>query len=136
MEREDAHMDNEREQLLQDDYEPEGQPSGLSTPDEMLEGVQKIEAINMTWTTKSLMVAYVRFVWLAVPCLLVTPADLAQSIFLMAFCTSLEGQTVMSLSAYATSAFSKHSLISTVLVIQNVVNGESLLPHFRLMSCR
>lgn len=32
----------------------------------------------------------------------------------------------MSLSAYATSAFSKHSLISTVLVIQNVVNGKSL----------
>ena len=29
----------------------------------------------------------------------------------------------MSLSAYATSAFSKHSLISTVLVVQNVVNG-------------
>ena len=32
----------------------------------------------------------------------------------------------MSLSAYATSAFSKHSLISTVLVVQNVVNGEYL----------
>lgn len=45
----------------------------------------------------------------------------------MAFCTSLEGQTVMSLSAYATSAFSKHSLISTVLVVQNVVNGKGRL---------
>ena len=44
----------------------------------------------------------------------------------MAFCTSLEGQTVMSLSAYATSAFSKHSLISTVLVVQNVVNGKAV----------
>jgi len=42
----------------------------------------------------------------------------------MAFCTSLEGQTVSSLAVYATSAFSKHSLISTVLVVQNVVNGE------------
>jgi hypothetical protein len=73
MEREDAHMDMEREQLLQEDYEVEDQPSGLSTPDEMQEGVQKIEAINLTWTTKSLMVAYVRFVWLAVPCPLLTP---------------------------------------------------------------
>lgn len=45
----------------------------------------------------------------------------------MAFCTSLESQTIMSLSAYATSAFSKHSLISTVLVVQNVVNGGYLL---------
>lgn len=66
--------------------------------------------------------------------LLVNPADLARSIFLMAFCTSLEGQTVMSLSAYATSSFSKHSLISTVLVVQNVVNGESLIPRFKAMS--
>lgn len=33
----------------------------------------------------------------------------------------------MSLSAYATSAFSKHSLISTVLVVQNVVNGKNHL---------
>ncbi|KAI2768350.1 hypothetical protein DTO012A8_6451 [Penicillium roqueforti] len=99
-----ARMEDERDQLLQDEYQVEGQPSGLSTPDEVQEGVQKIEAINLTWTTKSLMVAYV-------------------SIFLMAFCTSLEGQTVMSLSAYATSSFSKHSLISTVLVIQNVVNA-------------
>lgn len=44
-------------------------------------------------------------------------------IFLMAFCTSLEGQTVLSLSVYATSSFSKHSLISTVMVVQNVING-------------
>lgn len=46
----------------------------------------------------------------------------------MSFCTSLEGQTVMSLGAYATSAFSKHSLISTVLVVQNVVNGKCYNP--------
>lgn len=70
--------DVEREQLLRDDCEEEGQPSGISTPDEMQEGVQKIEAINLTWTHKSLIVAYVRFVWLAVPCCyLDPPADLA-----------------------------------------------------------
>ncbi|KAJ5123539.1 hypothetical protein N7448_009636 [Penicillium atrosanguineum] len=100
----DNNMDAERDQLLADGYDTQGEESDLSTPDETQEGVRKIEAINMTWTSKSLLVAYV-------------------SIFLMAFCTSLEGQTVMSLSAYATSAFSKHSLISTVLVVQNVVNA-------------
>ncbi|KAJ5195254.1 uncharacterized protein N7498_008692 [Penicillium cinerascens] len=98
------NMDAERDQLLAEDYDTHGEPSGVSTPDETQEGVLKIEAINMTWTARSLIVAYV-------------------GIFLMAFCTSLEGQTVMSLSAYATSAFSKHSLISTVLVVQNVVNA-------------
>lgn len=48
----------------------------------------------------------------------------------MAFCTSLEGQTVSSLGAYATSSFGQHSLISTVFVVQNVVNGNyHRLPH-------
>lgn len=68
IEHENPEMDTERDQLLQDDFEVEGQSSGLSTPDEMQEGVRKIEAINLTWTTKSLMVAYIRSVWLAFPC--------------------------------------------------------------------
>lgn len=102
----DHDHDYERDRLLQDEYQyqTEGEDSEISSLDEAQEGVRKIEAINMTWTTRSLIIAYV-------------------SIFLMAFCTSLESQTVMSLSAYATSAFSKHSLISTVLVVQNVVNA-------------
>ncbi|KAK1148336.1 hypothetical protein N8T08_010146 [Aspergillus melleus] len=99
------HGEEEGERLLQAGYESEGNGSTItSSEDSVQEGVRKIEAINLTWTTKSLVVAYI-------------------SIFLMAFCTSLEGQTTMSLSAYATSAFSKHSLISTVLVVQNVVNA-------------
>lgn len=65
------------------------------------------------------------------PCwFVIVVADVQSSIFLMAFCTSLESQTIMSLSAYATSAFSKHSLISTVLVVQNVVNGRHCFRDF------
>lgn len=41
----------------------------------------------------------------------------------MAFATSLEGQTTGNLTAYATSSFSAHSLLSTVLVVQSVVNA-------------
>lgn len=50
----------------------------------------------------------------------------------MAFCTSLEGQTVYSLVPYATSAFGVHSLLSAVLVVQLIVNGRrtfSFSPH-------
>ena len=46
------------------------------------------------------------------------------SIFLLAFFTSLEGQTTVNLTVYATSAFSLHSLVATVFVVQGVVNGE------------
>lgn len=41
----------------------------------------------------------------------------------MAYSTSQEQQTTVNLTPYATSAFSAHSLVSTVLVIQGVVNG-------------
>ncbi|KAA8563982.1 hypothetical protein EYC84_011982 [Monilinia fructicola] len=67
-------------------------------------GVQNIEAVSMTWTTWSLVIAYI-------------------GIFLIAFTTSLEGQVVASLGVFATSSFNNHSLISTVLVVQNVVNA-------------
>ena len=44
-------------------------------------------------------------------------------IYLLAFVTSLEGQTTANLTVYATSAFKVHSLVATVLVVQGVVNG-------------
>ena len=53
----------------------------------------------------------------------------------MAFCTSLEGQTVISLSVYATSAFSTHSLISTVYVVQGVVYGMTNTGHGYILCC-
>ncbi|KAK3313517.1 siderophore iron transporter mirC [Apodospora peruviana] len=46
-----------------------------------------------------------------------------KSIFLMAFTTSLEGQVTYSLAAFAVSSFNNHSLLSTVYVVQNVVNA-------------
>ncbi|KAJ9299746.1 hypothetical protein DTO271G3_2630 [Paecilomyces variotii] len=108
---EEQIMDREDQRLLYDafaDGEQEDRhydtDDDLTSESEVQEGVRKIEAISRTWTQRALVVAYL-------------------SIFLMAFCTSLEGQTVSSLSAYATSSFSKHSLISTVLVVQNVVNA-------------
>ena len=41
----------------------------------------------------------------------------------MAFVTSLDGQTVLSLSVFATSSFSKHSLITVVYTVQGIVLG-------------
>lgn len=46
-----------------------------------------------------------------------------RSIFLMAFTTSLQSQVVATVSVFATSSFGEHSFISTVAVVQQVVNG-------------
>ena len=45
------------------------------------------------------------------------------SILLMAFTMSLESQVTYALTAFAVSSFNNHSLLSTVYVVQNVVNG-------------
>lgn len=124
------HADDEveRQRLLRAELAADSPESETSTINGgVQEGVRKIEAISKTWTTRGLVIAYIGSVhhfgsYTCVPLL-----TYAGRIFLMAFCTSLEGQTVMSLSAYATSAFSRHSLISTVLVVQNVVNGKRLV---------
>jgi len=46
-------------------------------------------------------------------------------LYLMTFATSLEGQTSVNIAPIVTSSFGAHSLISTVYVVQAVVNGRS-----------
>ncbi|KAL9033544.1 MAG: hypothetical protein Q9180_005891, partial [Flavoplaca navasiana] len=77
--------------------------SSLSSYDTQ-HGVKNIEAVSQTWTKWALVAAYA-------------------GVFLLAFFTSLESQTTINLTVYATSAFSLHSLVSTVLVVQGVVNA-------------
>ena len=58
------------------------------------------------------------------------PLTRPDSIFLMAFTVSLEGQVTYSLAAFAVSSFNNHSLLSTVYVVQGVVNGmPRVFPH-------
>lgn len=47
------------------------------------------------------------------------------SIFLLAFATSLEGQTTINLQALATSSFETHSLMATISVVQGVIYCKS-----------
>jgi len=42
-------------------------------------------------------------------------------LYLMAYVTSLEQQVTLNFTAFATSAFSAHSLVATVAVVQGVV---------------
>ncbi|KAF3046950.1 hypothetical protein E8E12_009159 [Didymella heteroderae] len=67
-------------------------------------GVKRIEAVSKAWTTVSLIVAYI-------------------GLMLLANITSFEIQVTSNLTFYATSAFSSHSLLSTVAVIQGVVSA-------------
>ncbi|KAL2271434.1 hypothetical protein VTJ83DRAFT_805 [Remersonia thermophila] len=68
------------------------------------DGVRQIEALARTWSKRALVVAYL-------------------GVFLMAFTVSLESQVTYSLAAFAVSSFNNHSLLSTVYVVQGVVNA-------------
>ncbi|KAK4123363.1 MFS general substrate transporter [Parathielavia appendiculata] len=74
------------------------------TSSDVQDGVRRIEAVARTWSKWALVIAYM-------------------SIFLMAFTVSLEGQVTYSLAAFAVSSFNNHSLLSTVYVVQGVVNA-------------
>ncbi|KAI9702587.1 MAG: hypothetical protein M1836_001067 [Candelina mexicana] len=102
-----AHVEQIPPAIANDDkahpFVEEDERSSISSY-EAQAGVKDIEAISSTWSKWALIIAYV-------------------GIFLMAFSTSLETQTVATLSVYATSSFLQHSLVSTVLVVQGVVNA-------------
>ncbi|KAK4239623.1 major facilitator superfamily-domain-containing protein [Achaetomium macrosporum] len=78
--------------------------SASDTASDVQDGVRQIEAVSRTWSKWGLVIAYM-------------------SIFLMAFTISLEGQVTYSLAAFAVSSFNNHSLLSTVYVVQGVVNA-------------
>jgi hypothetical protein len=83
-------------------------------------GVKTVEAISTTWTKWGLIVAYISYVALfMIYCLAYYPSR----ILTVANATSLEQQTTVILTPFATSSFLAHSLVATVLVVQECVNG-------------
>ncbi|KAK5153874.1 hypothetical protein LTS14_007094 [Recurvomyces mirabilis] len=84
------------------DLEAAARPETPASIESAQVGVKRAEAIASTWSKTALYVAYL-------------------GIALTAWATSLESQTTVNLAVYATSAFSAHSLVSTVMVVQGVV---------------
>ncbi|OJD35025.1 siderophore iron transporter mirc [Diplodia corticola] len=87
-----------------DDY-----PDNPGSPDASLDptaqaGMQRIDAVSAAWSKWSLLCAYA-------------------GLGLLACATSLEQQTVNLLMPFATSSFGAHSLLSTVSVVQAIVNS-------------
>lgn len=60
------------------------------------------EAPQASWSKRTLLIAYL-------------------GLYLLAYVTSLEAQVTLNLAVFATSAFSAHSLVSTVFVVQAVI---------------
>lgn len=85
-----------------DDHASEHSESDSNSHESAQAGVKRLEAIASTWSKAGLYIAYL-------------------GIGLTAWATSLESQTTINLAVYATSSFSAHSLVSTVLVVQGVV---------------
>ncbi|VUC33960.1 unnamed protein product [Clonostachys rosea] len=79
-------------------------PDNATGDGSLQDGIKAIEAISQAWTRTALVIAYF-------------------SIFLMAFVTSLEGQVINSLVVFVTSSFENHSMVSTINVVQGVINA-------------
>ncbi|KAM5473414.1 hypothetical protein MauCBS54593_002209 [Microsporum audouinii] len=80
-----------------------------SSSDSIQFGVKQAEAVAAAWSRKSLIIAYV-------------------GVFLVFFVNSLQQQMASSLNPYVTSAFAKHSLLSTISVVSSLVGAIMKLP--------
>jgi hypothetical protein len=107
-------MDDERETEFE---------SASDHGSEIQAGVRKVEAISASWTKWGLVIAYVAYVRLIrfLPLWEARLTDLIR-LLLIANCTSLEVQVTSAMTPFATSAYRAHSLVSTVTVVQGVVN--------------
>ncbi|KAA8621644.1 ProP Permease of the major facilitator superfamily [Pyrenophora tritici-repentis] len=101
------HMDTDRGDKFgkdEDDSHDSGLGEHSSNAPSAQAGVRRIEAVSKAWTKTSLIIAYV-------------------TLLIIANVTSLEIQVTSLMAPFATSAFSSHSLVSTIYVVQGVVSA-------------
>ncbi|KAK2752889.1 hypothetical protein FQN54_008042 [Arachnomyces sp. PD_36] len=79
------------------------------------DGVEQLEAITQVWSKKAL---YITFVLL----------------YIVSFVDSLTQSTQTQLTAYVTSDFSEHALLSTTNVVSSIVGGVAALPISKIIN--
>ncbi|KAJ5972973.1 uncharacterized protein N7479_002891 [Penicillium vulpinum] len=86
-------------------------------PDDKLQqdGVQIADAVTATWTRKHLIVAYT-------------------SMWLVYFVNNLNSSLTANLSAYITSDFSEHSLLTVISVVTSVMGAACLMPIAKVLN--
>ncbi|TPX23301.1 hypothetical protein DIZ76_012629 [Coccidioides immitis] len=82
--------------------------------EKLQDGVKQAKAVAAAWTKTALVGAYV-------------------GIFLVFFVLSLQQQITGNLTAYVTSAFSKHTLLATTTVISSIISAAVRLPVAKIM---
>jgi hypothetical protein len=107
---------------------------------EVQDGVKKIEAVATVWTKKELYLAYAGCVFaFCVAHVFWSPIDADKaarrgfSVFLIFFFNALQQQVTGNLTAYVTSSFSMHSLVSTISIVSNIVGGVFKLPMAKML---
>jgi len=115
--------------------------SDLPISEDVQGGVAKVEAMASVWTKKELYIAYTGYVRNitrpSISALEGWETDGGNlddcSIFLIFFMNSLQQQVTGNLTAYVTSAFFMHSLVSTIAIVSNLVGGALKLPIAKLL---
>ncbi|KAJ5505023.1 Major facilitator superfamily domain general substrate transporter [Penicillium fimorum] len=90
---------------------------GSEVPDNEIQqdGVQIAEAVTTTWSRKHLIIAYT-------------------SMWLVYFVNNLNSSLTANLSAYITSEFSEHSLLTVISVVTSVMGAACLMPIAKVLN--
>ncbi|KAI9733431.1 MAG: hypothetical protein M1834_003515 [Cirrosporium novae-zelandiae] len=115
-----THSAEQEQHQPADDIEKTTEPAVVvSDPDapnpNVQYGVQAAEAVTAVWSKRSLILTYI-------------------CIFLVFFVNSFQQQMTSNLSAYVTSSFALHSLVSVTSVVSSIVGGVFKLPIAKLIN--
>lgn len=107
-------------------------------------GVQKIEAVTLAWTKRSLVALLVKYVscpW-RLPCLCFYPRcvcfcplanNFPTSIWLIFLVNGLRLSILSSLTPYVTSDFESHSLLTVIGIVSNAMTSAVYIPMAKLL---
>ncbi|KAJ5775280.1 uncharacterized protein N7511_000291 [Penicillium nucicola] len=103
------------EEVNQDSTSPSPQDKNVSEEEDQQDGVRVAEAVTKTWSKKYLIIAYA-------------------SMWLVYFTNYLNSSLTSNLSAYITSGFAEHSLLSVISVITSVMGAACLMPIAKVLN--
>ncbi|KAJ6070521.1 hypothetical protein N7467_011840 [Penicillium canescens] len=103
------------EEVTQDPTPPSPQQGRVSEDEDQQDGVRVAEAVTKTWSKKYLICAYA-------------------SMWLVYFTNYLNSSLTSNLSAYITSGFSEHSLLSVISVVTSVMGAACLMPIAKVLN--
>jgi hypothetical protein len=127
----EAGVDSSYDHPASNNYDNPNAPS-----EEAQAGVQKIQAVTLAWSNKSLVAIFLLYLFVPVvhvPCPYLANIALFDSLWLLFLTNGFKNAILYSLTPYATSSFSSHSLLTVIEIVASAMAAALYIPVAKML---